>query len=87
MGMAFPLFVLMACESDPRAQYEQVASAEAKHGRQMELGTVPVFYTAQLMTTALIHQFDSVLVGMRYIASRLTFVFSGVQPQQRPASS
>lgn len=23
MGMAFPLFVLMACESDPRAQYEQ----------------------------------------------------------------
>ena len=23
MGMAFPLFVLMACESDPRAQFEQ----------------------------------------------------------------
>ena len=23
MGMAFPLFVLMACESDPRAQYQK----------------------------------------------------------------
>jgi hypothetical protein len=27
MGMAFPLFVLMACESDPRAQYQKGKAA------------------------------------------------------------
>ena len=32
MGMAFPLFVLMACESDPQAQYEQGMNRHADPG-------------------------------------------------------
>lgn len=142
MGMAFPLFVLMACESDPRAQFEQgklctctyalvliptdlslqlhtcilqllcwtihanvteititvlhvespvtlvmycavaVANAEAMQGRQMDLGTIPVFHTAQRITTGLIQKFDSVLVGLQYVTSRLTFLFNRVQDQK-----
>ena len=46
-------------------------------GRQMDLGTIPVFQTAQRMTTGLIQQFDSVLAGMRYVTSRLMFLFNG----------
>lgn len=74
MGMAFPLFVLMACESDPRAQYQKVAKSEAAHGRHLELGSVPVFYMAQQVTTGLIQQFDSVLAGSRHISAWLKWL-------------
>ena len=54
----------------------------------MDLGTIPVFQTAQRMTTGLIQQFDSVLAGMRYATSRLMFLFDGVQhPQDQSAKS
>lgn len=64
-----------------------VANAEATHGRKMDLGTVPVFHAAQRMTTGLIQQFDSVLLGMRYVVSRLTFLFKGVRAQNTSKSS
>ena len=65
-----------------------VANAEAMQGRQMDLGTIPVFQTAQRMTTGLIQQFDSGLAGMRYVTSRVMFLFSGVQhPQDQSSKS
>lgn len=75
MGMAFPLFVLMACESDPHEQYQKVAKSEAALGRQLALGSVPVFYMAQQVTTGLIQQFDTVLAGIRHMSVWLKWLY------------
>lgn len=37
MGMAFPLFVLMACESDPRAQYQKGKPAAGSMSRPVDV--------------------------------------------------
>lgn len=40
MGMAFPFFVLMACESDPRAQYKQGKQCAPVLHQMMILGPI-----------------------------------------------
>ena len=46
-----------------------VAREEAAAGRQLNLGSVPVFYTAQRVTTALIRKFDTILASVRRLSA------------------
>ena len=52
-----------------------VAKSEAALGRQLALGSVPVFYMAQQVTTGLIQQFDTVLAGIRHMSVWLKWLY------------
>lgn len=56
--------------------FNAVAKSEAAKGRQMNLGSVAVFYMAQQVTTGLIQQFDAVLAGFKYMSGWLKWLYT-----------
>lgn len=61
MNMAYPLFILVACKSDPLKAYKEVAQHEKAAGRSLSLPALPIFTAATWTTTFLLQNLYSML--------------------------
>ncbi|CAK0785578.1 hypothetical protein CVIRNUC_008788 [Coccomyxa viridis] len=57
MNMAYPLFILVACKSDPLKAYKEVAQHEKAAGRSLTHPPLPIFSAATWMTSFILQNF------------------------------
>jgi len=65
MGVLFPLFILLACDT---SLPENIARVKARLGiTTVDLGSLPIFYTSTLATGLLVGRFTRLLALCRWI--------------------